>query len=104
MTQYDLKVDLSLLTTTGSQLTVLSPTAADGPTLGIITTQESSGTVGNVGTGVCAFNAAVVYLTKATIKRLHSRVNDNNANKHVSVQFSVSSSGALSGFEHSYST
>jgi hypothetical protein len=101
MTQYDLKVDLSLLTTTGSQLTVLNPTAPDGPTLGIITTQESSA---NLGTGVCAFNAAVVYLTKATIKRIHSRVNDNNASKHVSVQFSVSSSGALSGFEHSYST
>jgi hypothetical protein len=101
MTQYDLKVDVSLLTTTGSQLTVLSPVASDGPTLGLISMQESSSNLGN---GVCVFNAAVVFLTKATIKKIHNRVNDGGGSRHVSVQFSVSPTGVLSDFEHSYST
>jgi hypothetical protein len=101
MTQYDLKVDGSSLTTTGIQLTLLSPAASDGPTLGLISMLESTSNLGN---GVCVFNAAIVYLTRATIKKIHARVNDGGGSRHVSVQFSVSPMGLLSDFAHSYST
>jgi hypothetical protein len=101
MTQYDLKVDGSLLTTTGSQLTRLTPLASDGPALGLISMLESTS---NLGSGVCVFNAAIVYLSKGTIKKIHGRVNDNGGSRHVSVQFSVSPTGLLSDFEYSYST
>lgn len=100
-THYDLKVNRSTLITQGSQLTELSPIDPGDPTLGMITTVARDS---NTGVGDCAFNAARVFLRQTTINTIHNRVNDNNPNRHVTVHFSVSSSGVLSGFEHTYST
>lgn len=98
---YDLKVNRSTLTTTGSRLTELTPVTPGDPTLGVITTIQRTTPPTRVGDA--SANAATVYLSPNTISTIHNRVNDNNASLHVTVQFTVTGS-SLSGFMHSYGT
>jgi hypothetical protein len=98
MTQYDLKVNTSTKTSTGSRLRQLRSVPAGGPTLGSITTVASAKSGGDAST-----NAATIYLKQTKIDAIHSHVNDNGAAAYVTVHFAVNA-GVVSGFTDSYST